>query len=311
MEAGVGNPWLWGGFAAFVLLMLALDLVVFHRQAHEVKHREALAWSGVWIVLALAFGGVIWIFFGPRSAQEYLAGWLIEKSLSVDNLFIFIVIFEAFRIPALHQHKVLFLGIMSALVLRAAMIAGGAALLDRFHWLVYVFGGFLLITGVRLWFHRLDAPDPGGGSVVRWVRRVIPSTVQLSGARFFVREDGRLLATPLLLALVAVELSDVAFAVDSVPAIFGVTSDPFIVFTSNVFAILGLRALYFVLAGFVGRFVYLKAGLALVLVFIGIKMCIAAWVKIPAAASLGIVVLILTAAIGLSLLKARGSEEVA
>ena len=311
MAAGIGNVWLWGGFAAFVLFMLALDLGVFHRRAHEVKPREALTWSAIWMALALAFGGLIWALFGPDRAQEYLAGWLIEKSLSVDNLFLFIVIFDALRIPALHQHKILFLGILSALLLRAAMIAGGAVLLERFHWLVYAFGGFLLITGVRLWFHRLDAPDPGGGSVLRWVRRVIPSTAQLSGARFFVRENGRLLATPLLLALVAVELSDVAFAVDSVPAIFAVTSDPFIVFTSNVFAILGLRSLYFVLAGFVGRFAYLKAGLALVLVFVGVKMLAADWVQIPAAASLGVIVLILAAAIGCSVLAARGSARAA
>jgi TerC family integral membrane protein len=309
--AGIGNPWLWGGFAAFVLSMLALEPGVFHRRVHEVKPREALAWSAVWMVLALAFGGLIWAFFGPTRAQEYLAGWLIEKSLSVDNLFLFIIIFDAFRIPALHQHKVLFLGILSALVLRAVMITGGAALLERFSWLAYAFGGFLLVTGVRLWFHRMDAPDLGGGAVVRWVRRVIPSTAHFSGARFFMRENGRILATPLLLALVAVEFSDIAFAVDSVPAIFGVTSDPFIVFTSNVFAILGLRSLYFVLAGLVGRFAYLKAGLALVLVFIGVKMCIAAWVHIPAAVSLAVVVLILTGAVGCSLLKARGAAKAA
>ena len=307
--AGIGNPWLWGGFAVFVLFMLSLDLGVFHRRAHEVKPREALAWSAVWMALALAFAGVIWISFGTTRAQEYLAGWLIEKSLSVDNLFVFIVIFEAFRIPPRHQHQVLFLGILSALVLRAAMIVGGAVLLERFHWLMYVLGGFLLITGVRLWLHRRDTPDAEGGPVARWVRKVVPSSPDLSAARFIVRENGRLLATPLLLALVAVELSDVLFAVDSIPAIFAVTSDPFIVFTSNVFAILGLRSLYFAVAGLVDRFAYLRTGLALVLIYVGVKMCIAAWVKIPAAASLGVVVLILAAAIGCSLLKARGADK--
>jgi tellurite resistance protein TerC len=301
--AGIGDVGLWGGFAALVLLMLALDLGVFHRRAHAVGPREALAWSAVWIALAIAFGALIGVVSGRARAEEYLAGWLIEKSLSIDNVFLFIVIFDAFRIPAALQHRVLFLGIASALVLRAGLIAGGAALLERFHEVVYLFGGFLLFTGVRLWRHRLDAPDPAGGRLVRWIRKIIPSTPRLSGTRFFVRENGRLLATPLLLALLAVELSDVVFAVDSVPAIFGVTSDPFIVFSSNVFAMMGLRSLFFVLAGLVGRFVHLKAGLALVLAFVGVKLCIAGWVQIPAAASLAVVVLILAGAVGLSLLR--------
>ena len=307
--AGIGSPWLWGGFGAFVLLMLALDLGVFHRRDHEVKPREALVWSAVWATLALAFGAVIWVVFGPIRAQEYVTGWLIEKSLSVDNLFVFIVIFGAFRIPARLQHKVLFLGILSALVLRGAMILGGAALLERFHWMAYAFGAFLAITGVRLWLHRWEAPDPSGGPVAQWVRRAVPSTGELSGGRFFVRENGRLLATPLLLALATVELSDIVFAVDSIPAIFAVTTDPFIVFTSNVFAILGLRSLYFVLAALLDRFAYLKTGLALVLVFVGVKMGVATWVKIPAPLSLGVILLILGVAIGYSFLRPRAARK--
>ncbi len=307
MDTSIGNPWLWGGFVAFVVGMLALDLGVFHRRAHDVRPREALAWSAVWVTLALAFGGVVWIAFGADRAQAYLAGWLIEKSLSVDNLFVFVVVFGAFRIPPRDQHRVLFWGILSALVLRAAMILGGALLLERFHWLIYVLGGFLVVTGVRLWLHRREAPDPRGGWVVRWARRAVPSTPQLSGGRFFLREGGRLLATPLLLALLAVELTDIAFAVDSIPAIFAVTSDPFIVFTSNIFAMLGLRSLYFALAGLMDRFTHLKTGLAAVLVFVGVKMTIAEWVTIRPAISLAAIGCILGAAIALSVLTRRGT----
>ncbi len=305
-EGSIGNPWLWGGFVVFVLCMLALDLGVFHRRAHEVRPREALTWSAVWVVLALAFGGTVWAAFGPTRAEEYLSGWLIEKSLSVDNLFVFAVIFGAFRIPPRDQHRVLFLGILSALVLRAAMILGGSVLLERFHWMAYVLGCFLVITGARLWVHRRDTPDPQGGWLVRWVRRAIPSTPNLSAGRFFVREGGRLLATPLLLALVAVELTDVVFAVDSIPAIFAVTNDPFIVFTSNVFAMLGLRSLYFLLAGLLDRFAHLKTGLAAVLVFVGVKMGVAEWVKIPPAVSLAVILCMLGAAVGYSLVRPRG-----
>ncbi len=303
MDLSIGSPWLWGGFVAFVVGMLALDLGVFHRRAHEVRPREALAWSAVWIVLALAFGGVVWGLFGADRAEEYLAGWLIEKSLSVDNLFVFVVIFGAFRIPPRDQHRVLFWGVLSALVLRAAMILGGALLLERFHWLVYVLGGFLVVTGFRLWLHRREAPDPRGGWLVRWARSAIPSTPRLSGGRFLAREEGRLVATPLLLALLVVEVTDVVFAVDSIPAIFGVTSDPFIVFTSNIFALLGLRSLYFVLAGLVDRFTHLKTGLAAVLAFVGVKMSVAEWVKISPAISLAVIACILGAAIAFSLLR--------
>lgn len=302
---GAGSPWLWGGFIAFIVVMLAVDLGVFHRRAHEVRPREALLWSAIWIGLALAFAGVVWAGFGPMRAQEYLTGWLIEKSLSIDNLFVFVVIFAAFRIPARDQHRVLFLGILSALVLRAGMIVGGSALLQRFHWLVYVFGAFLVVAGVRLWGHRQDASDPEGGRIARWVRRLVPSTTRVDSGRFFVSEGGRRLGTPLLLALLAIELTDVAFAVDSIPAIFAVTDDPFIVFTSNVFAILGLRSLYFALAGLVDRFQHLKAGLAAVLVYAGVKMTVAPWVKIPTLVSFAVILLVLAVAVGWSLVENR------
>ncbi len=306
MDLGIPGPWAWIGFLAFVAAMLALDLGLFHRRAHAVGRREAPAWSAVWAALAVAFAGVVWWLFGPARAQEYLAGWVIEKSLSIDNLFVILVIFTALRIPAEQQHRVLFIGIVSALVLRAAMIVGGAALLARFHWLAWVLGAFLLATGVRLWRHRHDAPDPGGGAALRWLRRVLPTTPRVHGHRFFVREGGLWLATPLFLALCAVELTDVAFAVDSIPAIFAVTTDPFIVFTSNVFAMLGLRSLYFVLADLADRFRHLRTGLAAVLAFVGAKMIAATWVKIPAALSLAVILAILAVAIGWSMLERRG-----
>ncbi len=304
MNISSPGAWVWIAFLAVIAGMLALDLGVFHRRAHAVGRREALAWTAVWAALAVAFGGVVWWLQGPDRAQEYLTGWVIEKSLSIDNLFVILVIFTALRIPAEDQHRVLFIGILSALVLRGAMIVGGAALLERFHWLVYVFGGFLLATGVRLWRHRHDAP--GGGGAIRWLRRVLPATPRLHGHRFVVREGGRRVATPLLLALCAVELTDVAFAVDSIPAIFAVTSDLFVVFTSNVFAMLGLRSLYFVLADLADRFRHLRTGLAAVLVYVGAKMIAAPWVKVPAVLSLAVILAILAVAIGWSVLERRG-----
>ncbi len=309
--AGLSQAWWWIGFLAFVAAMLALDLGVFHRRAHAVTRREALAWSALWAALALAFAGVVWWLLGAARAQEFLTGWVIEKSLSVDNLFVILMIFTALRIPSEDQHRVLFIGIASALVLRAAMILGGAALLERFHWLVYVLGGFLVVTGVRLWRHRDAPPDAEGGAATRWLRRVLPTTPELHGHRLIVREAreaGRWVATPLLLALVAVELTDVAFAVDSIPAIFAVTTDPFVVFTSNVFAILGLRSLYFVLADLAGRFHRLRAGLSAVLVYVGAKMIAAPWVSVPAVVSLTVILVILAASIGWSLLEARGER---
>jgi len=295
---------MWVAFVGFVLAMLAVDLGVFHRRSHAVRAREAVAWSVVWIALALLFGGVVFAWLGPDKGVEYFAGYLVEKSLSVDNLFVFVVLFETFGIPGALQHRVLFWGVLSALVLRGAMIVAGAALIDRFHWLLYVFGAFLVFTGWKLWRAR-GGPEQGGpGRIVGWVRRVVPSTAELHGAAFLVREDGRTLATPLLLALVAIELADVAFAVDSIPAVFAVTTDPFIVFTSNVFAILGLRALYFVLAELVARLAYLRVGLAAVLVFVGLKMLAAPFVRIPSWLSLAGIAGILAVAVAASLRRA-------
>jgi tellurite resistance protein TerC len=304
-SASIGTPWLWAGFVGFVLAMLALDLGVFHRKDHVVRTREALIWSGVWIALALLFGAGVFAWFGPEPGMEFLTGYFIEKSLSVDNLFVFVVVFAALGIPAVYQHRVLFWGILTALVLRAGMILGGAALLHRFHWLIYVFGGFLVLTGVKLFRQRTESQDPEQSLPLRLVRRLVPSTSRLDGSAFFTRENGRRVATPLFLALAAVEFTDVVFAVDSIPAIFAVTDDPFIVFTSNVFAILGLRSLYFALAGMVDRFIYLKTGLAAVLVFVGLKMTAAGWIKIPAVASLLVVLGILAGAVVASLWRTR------
>jgi tellurite resistance protein TerC len=302
---------MWAGFVTFVVAMLALDLGVLNRKAHVVGPREALSWSAVWVGLALAFGGWVFFQFGAAKGEEYLAGYLVEKSLSVDNLFVFVVLFAALGIPRELQHRVLFWGILSALVLRAVMIVGGAALLDRFHWLLYVFGGFLLFTGVKLWLHRAEAEDPAAGRVLAWVRRLVPSTPRIEGQAFFVREGGRWVATPLFLALASIEIADVVFAVDSIPAVFAVTEDPFIVFTSNIFAILGLRALYFLLADMVGRFAYLKTGLSAVLVFVGMKMLAAGWVKVPPAISLSVIAGILAVSVGASVWKVRAEERIA
>ncbi|HEU4382903.1 MAG TPA: TerC family protein [Anaeromyxobacteraceae bacterium] len=306
--SSVASPWWWAGFGALVLALLALDLGVFHRRDQAMTPRQALAWSGFWIALALLFGVGVFLRFGAERGEEFLAGYLVEYSLSVDNLFVFVAVFGALRIPAALQRRVLFWGILSALVLRAAMILAGAALLERFHWLMYAFGGLLLLTGLKLWWRRREEAGAEAGPALRWVRRLVPSTPELRGSAFLVRENGRWLATPLLLALMAIEVADVVFAVDSIPAVFGVTRDPFIVFTSNVFAILGLRSLYFALAALVDRFTHLKAGLALVLVFVGAKMVAAGWVKVPAAISLAVITGILAAAVAASLWRPRAAR---
>jgi len=301
----IGSPMLWAGFVAFVLAMLAVDLGVFHRKAHVVGVKEALAWSGVWVGLALVFNLGVWHWFGAERGLEFLTGYLIEKSLSIDNVFVFVVIFGALGIPALYQHRVLFWGIVSALAMRAAMIFAGSALLSRFHWLIYLFGGFLVLTGVKLYLQRGKEQHPEDGLVLRLARRVIPSTTRLDGDHFFTRENGRRVATPLFLALLLVEVTDVIFAVDSIPAIFAITLDPFIVFTSNIFAILGLRSLFFLLAGMVDRFRYLKVGLSGVLVFVGAKMALIDLYKMPPVVSLLVVLGILGVAVGASLWVSR------
>jgi tellurite resistance protein TerC len=305
----IATPALWGGFIAFVFGMLALDLGVFHRKSHVIGYREALTWSGVWISLALLFNLAVWQLFGPERGLEFLTGYVIEKSLSIDNIFVFVIIFSALKIPALYQHRVLFWGILSALVLRAAMIFAGAALLTKFHWLIYVFGAFLVVTGVKLFIQRNHEEHPESGWAMRTVQRVIPSTNRLEGAHFFSVENGRRVATPLFMALMLVEISDVIFAVDSIPAIFAVTTDPFIVFTSNIFAILGLRSLFFLLANLVDKFRYLKVGLAAVLVFVGAKMTLVEWVKVPSLVSLLVVLIILGVAVAASLYVSRREER--
>jgi tellurite resistance protein TerC len=288
----------WPAFVGLILLLLALDLFVFHRDAHEVSFGEATKFSIFWIALGLAFGGLVFVWMGPEAGGEYLAGYLIEKSLAVDNIFVFALIFSYFAVPAKYQHRVLFWGVVGALVFRAIFIAGGAALLENFHWMIYVFGGFLVFTGIKMAMHRDLEMHPERNPALRLFKRVVPSTHEYHGQRFTIRQAGRRLATPLLAVLVLIETSDIIFAVDSIPAIFAVTDDPFLVFTSNAFAILGLRALYFMLAGMIARFVYLKVGLAAVLVFVGAKMLLVDVVKIPIWASL----LVITAMIGASIL---------
>jgi tellurite resistance protein TerC len=281
--------------------MLTLDLLVFHRSPHEVSMKEAAAWSAVWIAMGLGFAGLILAWAGPTASGEYLAGYLIEKSLSVDNIFVFALLFSYFAVPAAYQHRVLFLGIVGALVFRGMFIAGGAALLDRFGWMVYVFGAFLVLTGIKMARHQGVEVHPEHNPVLRLVRRAVPMTSDYRGQRFFARELGRRLATPMLAVLVVVETTDIVFAVDSIPAIFAVTREPFLVFTSNAFAILGLRALYFLLAGLMGRIVYLKRGLAVVLAFVGVKMMVSDLYHMPVWISLGVIALILAATTILSL----------
>lgn len=306
MEAfSIGSPLLWAGFVGFVLAMLALDLGVFHRKTHAVGFREALVWSAVWVALALLCAAWMGLEYGARPAMEFLTGYVIEKSLSVDNIFVFVVVFGTLGIPPAFQHRVLFWGILGALVLRAAMILAGTALLARFEWVIYVFGAMLLVTGVKLFVAREEEPHPERSLAFRFARRFLPATHRLYDDRFFVVEHGRRLATPLFLALLLVELSDVVFAVDSIPAIFAVTRDPFIVFTSNIFAILGLRSLFFVLAGMVEKFAYLKIGLSAILVFVGAKMLAVDLFHVPPAASLAVIVAILAIAIAASLRAAR------
>ena len=297
----IGTIWMWGGFTAFVLAMLALDLGVFHRKAHEVRFREALAWSIVWVALALTFNALIWNWFGPTKGLEFLTGYLIEKALSVDNIFVFLVIFGYFAVPSAYQHRVLFWGILGALVMRAIFIAAGAALITKFHWIIYLFGALLLLTGVKLFVQRNEHMQPEKNPVLRLFRRFVPTVAEFHGQRFTVVQAGRRYATPLLAVLVLVEATDLVFAVDSIPAVFAVTKDPFIVYTSNIFAILGLRAMFFLLAGVMDRFLYLKPGLAAVLVFVGAKMMLTDIYKIPIGASLGVVAAILAVAVVASL----------
>ncbi len=291
----------WIGFNVFVLAMLALDLGVFHRKAHEIKFKEALAWTAVWIALALAFNVVVYRLWGSQVGLQFLTGYLIEKSLSVDNVFIFLLIFTYFKVPAKYQHEVLFWGIIGALVCRAIFITVGITLLERFHWLIYIFGAFLVFTGIKLALEKNKEIHPERNVVLRLFRRMMPVTDHYQGGKFFVRKDGRTWATPLFVVLLVVESTDVIFAVDSIPAILAITKDPFIVYTSNVFAILGLRALYFVLARVMEKFHHLHYGLAAILGFVGVKMLVSELYKIPVAVSLGFIAAALAVSIAASL----------
>jgi tellurite resistance protein TerC len=296
------TPALWVGFTILVLGLLALDLFVLHRKPHAVRPREALIWVAVYVVLAMLFCGGIYLRFGSDKAMEFLAGYVIEEALSVDNLFVFLVIFSFFKVPAEMQHRVLFWGVVGALVMRALFILLGATLIQNFHAVTYIFGGFLVITGIRLLLQKGEQVDPEHNRLLKLLRRWLPTTDGYRGSHFTVVENGRRLATPLVLVLVMIEASDVIFAVDSIPAVFAVTADPFIVYTSNIFAILGLRSLYFALAGMMERFHYLKIGLALVLAFVGGKMLVAGVFKIPIGWSLGVVLMLLAGSVAASLL---------
>jgi tellurite resistance protein TerC len=299
--------WLWLLFNVFVLGMLALDLGVFHRRAHAVSHKEAAVWSAVWIGLALVFNLGVWHFQGGQRALEFFTGYLIEKSLSLDNLFVFLVIFTYFRVEARYQHRVLYWGILGALVMRGVMIAVGAVLLASFHWVVYVFGGFLIITGIRFARQHGVSVEPEANPLLRLLRRLLAVTPGFHEQHFFVRERGRLYATPLLVVLVLIESSDLVFAVDSIPAIFAITRDTFIVYSSNVFAILGLRALFFLLVAVLPRFRYLNVGLGIILSFVGVKMLLSEHFEIPVLLSLGVVAAVLSVTIAASLW--RGDQE--
>ncbi|MCL6555152.1 MAG: TerC family protein [Burkholderiales bacterium] len=310
----VGTPALWAGFVLFILAMLALDLFLLGgRQAHRVAVREALAWSVLWLSLALVFCGLLWWYLDTTVGREvanakaaaFLTGYLIEKSLSVDNIFVFLMIFSHFAVPPEYQRRVLLYGVLGAIVMRAIMILLGVWLVSRFHWVLYLFGAFLVVTGIKMLIFAEHEPDLDKNPVLRWLRRHLPITERYHGERFVVVQEGARWFTPLFVVLVLIETSDLIFAVDSIPAIFAITTDPFIVFTSNIFAILGLRALYFLLADMAERFHLLKYGLALVLVLVGAKMLLADFYKVPVGIALGVVALIIATSVFASLAATR------
>ena len=295
---------IWVGFSLFVLAMLALDLGVFHRKSHTVGMKEALIWSGVWIALALIFNAGVWHWRGHDKGLEFLTGYLVELSLSVDNLFVFLLIFGYFKVPAQYQHKVLFWGILGALLMRAVFIGAGIALIQKFHWIIYIFGAVLVISGLKMAFEKDKEVHPEKNPVLKLFRRFMPVTTEYHGGKFFVKPEKLWLATPLFIVLLMLETTDLVFAVDSVPAVLAITTDPFIVYTSNVFAILGLRSMFFALAGVMKLFAYLHYGLAAVLVFVGGKMLLAGFYKIPTLTSLLVIVGLLAVAVVASLLHA-------
>lgn len=300
--------WAWAAVVVVIVLMLAIDLIA-HRDAHEIRAKEALGWSIVWVLSGITFGIIVWSLWGAEFGEQYFAGFLIEKSLAVDNVFVWAIIFASFGVPAKYQHRVLFLGVLGALVFRAIFIAAGAALLKNFDWVLYIFAALLFVTGIQMIRHRNDHGNPTEGKLYRLLSRAIPTTDRFYGQRFLVRlgSAGTVVATPLLLTLAVVELTDIVFAVDSIPAIFGVTEEAFIVFTANAFAILGLRAMYFLLADLIHRFKYLKLGLAFVLLWVATKMALHGIVKIDTAISLAVIAIILVVAIWASLVATRGT----
>jgi tellurite resistance protein TerC len=302
--------WMWVVFNLFVLAMLALDLGVFHRGSHEVKIKESLIWSGVWIALALLFNLGVYYWQGPDAALEFLTGYLIERALSVDNIFVFLLVFSYFRVPARYQYRVLIWGIVGALVMRAIFIFAGISLIERFHWITYLFGVLLVLTGIKMAMEKGQEIHPEKNPALKLFRRLMPVTNDYHEGKFFIKQAGRYFATPLFLVLLVIETTDVIFAVDSIPAVLAITVDPFIVYTSNVFAILGLRALYFALAGVMQLFHYLHYGLSAILVFVGAKMLLADIYKIPVGVALGVVAGILLVAIVVSMMRPRKVEAV-
>ena len=301
--------WVWGALIAGILAMLAVDLFL-HRDAHVIGVREAAIWSLIWVAVAVTVGGVIWWAYGAEFGLQYFAGYVIEKSLAIDNVFVWAMIFSYFAVPRQYQHRVLFYGVLGALVFRAIFIAAGSVLIASFAWILYVFGAFLILTGIRMLVQRDEHIDPSKSKTLRLFRRFVPTTEEYDGQRFLTRRNGVLVATPLLAVLVLVEVTDIIFAVDSIPAIFAVTQEPFLVFASNALAILGLRAMYFLLADLIHRFIYLKLGLSLVLVWVGVKMIVShAVVTIPTALSLGIVIAIITVSIAASLWASRSRPD--
>ena len=300
--------WMWLSVIGLIVAMLLIDLFA-HRKAHEIAVKEAAAWSLFWVFTGVAFGALVWTQFGAEFGQQYFAGFLIEKSLAVDNVFIWAIIFTSFEVPRKYQHRVLFLGVLGALLFRGIFIAAGSVIIESFAWVLYIFAAFLIFTGIQMLRKRSSHDDPSQSAFFKWFSRIVPSTNEYHGQKLFIRKNGVRLATPLLMVLVLIEFTDIVFAVDSIPAIFAVTSEPFLVFTANAFAILGLRAMYFLLADMMHRFVYLKLGLALVLIWVGIKMGLHDIVKIPTTLSLAVIVTILAVAIIASFQVTKAKNE--
>jgi tellurite resistance protein TerC len=299
------NLVLWIGFNVFVLIMLALDLGLFNRTAHKISLKEALTWSLVWFTLAMCFNVLIYFWRGQAKALEFFTGYVIEKSLSVDNIFVFVLLFSYFKTPAIYQHKILFWGIIGALLMRAAFIFAGISMLEKFHWTIYVFGAILIFTGYRMLTQKEKMMEPEKNTVIKFIKKIIPVTHELHGSKFFVKVNKKQFATPLFLVLIIVEFTDLIFAVDSIPAILAITQDRFIVYTSNVFAILGLRSLYFALAGIIDKFHYLATGLAIILIFAGLKMIATDYYKLPTQVALLIILIVLTMSIIASIIRSK------